>query len=399
MQNPSGVRVMATDDPLQVGASGFYRRWHTAVDAEELEQTVASLTATTQDQWIPAWKELGDRHEALGDRLEAEDDHAGARREFLLAKTYFAIARFPGEITDEKAAVSADCVRAYLRASAQLDPPLEVVTIPHGDLRITAHLRVPAADHPVPAVLIMCGSDVFKEDRDWAQQQCIAEGMAALVMDAPGTGENPVPWAPESVTAWVSAVEYLRDRPEIDANGVGAFGISRGGYSVMQLAGTRPDVVQAVVAVGGAPFGHLPTGEAMARHLATINERANWYFGAPGDGPFTQVKTEDDVRADFSRWALSELGVLDRIAQPVLMINGDQDHLSPIGNIYSVLEHGPVAGKEARVFQGAGHCAPEHAQEWVPAAFAWLFRKLSAAAARSHSGSPLQHTQKWESLA
>ncbi len=398
MQARTGIDVVATDDPLQVGPAGFYRRWRTAVEVRELEATVASLTATTQDQWIPAWKSLGDRHEAEGEKREVHGDRAGARREFLLAKSYFAIARFPGEITPEKAAVSADCARAYLRASAHLDPPLEVVTILHGDVQITAHLRIPVAVHPVSAVLIMCGSDVFKEDRDWAQQQCIAEGMAALVMDAPGTGENPVPWAPESVSTWVSAVEYLRARPEIDPNQVGAFGISRGGYSVLQLAGTRPDAVQAVVAVGGAPFGYLPNGEAMTRHLATLNERANWYFGAPGDGPFRRVMTEDDVRADFARWALSELGVLDRISQPILMINGDQDHLSPIGNIYSVLEYGPVSGKEARVFRGAGHCAPEYAQEWVPAAFAWLSHKLSTAGNRTRPVSHLHHTQQKEEL-
>jgi hypothetical protein len=35
----------------------------------------------------------------------------------------------------------------------------------------------------------MCGADVFKEDRGWASDMCIAEGLAALVMDAPGTGE------------------------------------------------------------------------------------------------------------------------------------------------------------------------------------------------------------------
>ena len=47
---------------------------------------------------------------------------------------------------------------------------------------------------PVPAVLIMCGADVFKEDRGWAADLALENGMAALVMDAPGIGENEFPW-------------------------------------------------------------------------------------------------------------------------------------------------------------------------------------------------------------
>ena len=48
-----------TDNPLDIGAAGFYRRWRTAIDEKELATAVASLTATTQDQWIPVWKEHG----------------------------------------------------------------------------------------------------------------------------------------------------------------------------------------------------------------------------------------------------------------------------------------------------------------------------------------------------
>jgi hypothetical protein len=59
------------------------------------------------------------------------------------------------------------------------------------------------------------------------------------------------------------------------------------------------------------------------------------------------------------------------------MINGKRDHLAPIGNIYFMLEHGPVGGREARVYPESGHCAFEHSREWAPASFAWLAGKLS----------------------
>lgn len=369
--------TVATEDPWDVSARGFYRRWWQAFpDRDELVEAVRTLPGTTQDVWVPHWRAVANRHEARAVQAEEEGDIALARAEFLAAKTYLSIARFPGAITPEKAEVSRDCVRVYLRACAHLEPPLEVVEIPYGEWTMTAHLRVPAAGLPVPAVLVMCGSDVFKEDRGWVQEHCVGRGLAALVMDAPGTGENPVPWSPESVGAWEAAVDFLAARPDVDEGRIGAFGISRGGYSVMQLAGTAPEKLAAVVAVAGSPVGRLPEGERLERHLATVNERSAWFFGAPGDGPFAEPVTLEELTAQHRAWSLAELGLLDRITQPLLMINGSEDDHSPISNIYTVLEHGPLAGKEARIYAGAGHCAPEHAGEWIPQAFDWLATKL-----------------------
>ncbi len=58
------------------------------------------------------------------------------------------------------------------------------------------------------------------------------------------------------------------------------------------------------------------------------------------------------------------------------MINGKLDHLAPVGNIYFMLEHGPVTGREARVYPDAGHCAFKYYRDWAPASFAWIRDKL-----------------------
>ena len=338
-----------SEDPFVVQHGGFYRRWLSMVDdLDELKEIVSRLEGTTQDKWVPVWKEAGRRHEDEGDRLEAAGDFAGSRREYLQAKTFYAIGRFPAEITDVKKAISEDCARAYRKASAHLDPPLEVVEVPHQGKSIRSHFRAPAgasAENPVPAVLIMCGADVFKEDRGWAGEMCIDEGMASLVMDAPGTGENPFPWAPESVSAWEAALDWLADRPEVDADRIGAFGISRGGYSVMQLAGTAPEKVKAVAANAGHPFGYVMSDEEMAEFVDHANKRASWAFGEPGGPGFFQPTTAENEREKFKTWALSEQGIL-------------------------------VTGKEARVYADAGHCAFKYFDDWAPATFRWLAEKL-----------------------
>ena len=380
--HPSNLGFAPSEDPFVVEHGGFYRRWLSMIDdLDELKSLVASLEATTQDKWVPVWRGAGKKHEEEGDRLAEKGNRDGARSEYLLAKTYYAIGRFPGEITPLKAEVSEDCARAYRKACRDLEPPLEVVEIACEGRTVRAHFRAPRAAPPVPAVLIMCGADVFKEDRGWAGEMAIDNGLASLVMDGPATGENPFPWDPASVTAWMAAIDYLAGRPEVDAARIGAFGISRGGYSVMQLAGTYPEMVRAVVAVAGHPFGYRMSDAEMQAFVEARNRRAQIVFGEPGGPPSFPTWSVEKEEEIFSKWALSELGLLDKITQPVLMINGKLDHLAPIGNIYFMLESGPPTGREARVYADAGHCAFKYYREWAPASFAWLAGKLSGAAA------------------
>lgn len=374
---PDSLGFAPNEDPFVVAHGGFYRRWLSMIDdVDALKAIVARLESTTQDKWVPVWRGEGRRHEDEGDRLEAAGDLDAARSAYMLAKTYYSIARFPGEITPVKAEVSADCARAYRKACAHLDPPLEVVEVECEGKKIRAHFRSPRADAPVPAVLIMCGADMFKEDRGWAAEFALENGLASLVMDAPGTGENPFPWDPASVKAWIAAIDWLAARPEVDAERIGAFGISRGGYSVMQLAGSYPQRIKAVVANAGHPFGYRMSEAEMEAFVAARNARAGYVFGAPGDPPPFESWSAEKENALFKKWALSEQRILDNITMPLLMINGKNDHLAPIGNIYFMLEHGPVTGREARVYPDAGHCAFKYYRDWGPASFAWLAEKL-----------------------
>jgi len=381
--NSSALGFTPSEDPFVVENGGFYRRWLSMFEnLDELESLVATLETTTQDKWVPVWRGAGRRHEDEGDRLAAAGEKDRARAEYLLAKTFYAIGRFPGEITHLKAEVSADCARAYRKACNDLDPPLEVVEIACEGRTVRAHFRAPRADTPGPAVLIMCGADVFKEDRGWAGEMALDNGLASLVMDGPDTGENPFPWDPASVTAWMAAIDYLAARPEVDATRIGAFGISRGGYSVMQLAGTYPEMVRAVVANAGHPFGYRMSDDEMQAFVEARNRRSEFVFGEPGGPPSFPPWSVEKEEAIFSKWALSELGILDNITQPLLMINGKLDHLAPIGNIYFMLESGPATGREARIYPDAGHCAFKYYREWAPASFSWLAEKLTAKGTR-----------------
>jgi dienelactone hydrolase len=369
-----------SEDPFVVEHGGFYRRWFYMIDdLQLLQDTVATLKGTTDDLWVPVWRGIGKKFEDEAEDLAAKGEGAAARAKFLQAKTFYSIARFPRPLTPLKEEANQDCIRAYLRSCDFLDPPLERVNVECGGKSIVSHFRVPAGsgpDNPAPAVLIMCGGDMFKEDRGWAGEMAMENGLASLVMDGPATGENPFPHEPESVKAWMAAIDYLAARPEVDGARIGAFGISRGGHSVMLLAGSYPGGVRCAVASAGHPYGYRMSEEELNHFVEMRNRRSSIIFGAPGDGPSFPPTTAGKEEANFKRWALSELGLVDKIVCPVLMINGKQDHLSPIGNIYYMLEHGPVTGKEARIYPDDGHCAFKYFEEWAPESFRWIREKV-----------------------
>ena len=268
------------EDPFKVEHGGFYRRWLSMIDdIDYLKKVVSSITSTTEDIWVPIWKNHGKILEEEGDAFAQKGNKNKARQKYLQAKTFYSIGRFPDLITESKKEIHEDCLRAFDKASQWLNPPLNIVKINHKGKSIRCHLRQPLKKGKHPAVLIMCGADVFKEDRAWACDLAIENDMTGRVMDAPGTAENPFHWEPESVSAWKAAIDYLANLRDVDEKRIGAFGISRGGYSVMQLAGCYNNRVKAVVANAGHPFGYKMTKDELENYLVARNKRAEYIYG------------------------------------------------------------------------------------------------------------------------
>jgi pimeloyl-ACP methyl ester carboxylesterase len=229
-----------------------------------------------------------------------------------------------------------------------------------------------------PAVLVMCGGDMYKEDREKYAEGALAEELAALVVDAPGTGQTTFPHAPESVVAWQSALDTLAAHPAIDGKRLGAFGVSRGGLWVMRLA-AHDARVKALISVAPGGVGYWGTAEERAEWRRAALERAkkNW-FGPRGTRPQSREMSEEEQRAEFLRWSLKDNGLLKNLTMPMFLVNGKVDHLTPIGNLYLALESGPPTGRVARVYPDDGHIAAKNEREWGPAGWRWLREQLTA---------------------
>ena len=147
---------------------------------------------------------MAKRYESDAEAALKRGDKASARNAFIQAKTYYSLARFPSPYRGGSAicpptmsGIKEESYNKYLecfrRACEFLDAPPE--TIPSGAtvVKPSAICVLPkgaSASQRVPAVLVMCGGDMYKEDREKYAEGAMAEGMAALVVDAPGTGQT-----------------------------------------------------------------------------------------------------------------------------------------------------------------------------------------------------------------
>ncbi|MDP1537076.1 MAG: alpha/beta hydrolase [Burkholderiales bacterium] len=379
--------IRGDEDPFVVAIGGFYRRWFNLIDDMQLLiDTVAKIKSTEDEDWVPVWSTVGAEYEKKGDALLARKDHADARQAYIQAKTYFSLARFPSpywsgssicppDMSPLKAQSYEDYLRCFRKSTALLPDPPEVITVKKNGMKATGYLRLPkgaSKSNKVPAVLVMCGADMLKEDREKYAEGALSQGMAALVVDAPGTGETTFPHAPESIVAWQAAINVLAARPEIDGQRIGAFGVSRGGLWVIRLAAHDTRIKGLIAcAPGGAGYWGTPEERAEWRAAAYERTKTNW-FGPRGTRPPLKEITEEEQRKDFLRWSLKDQGLLDKLTMPMYLVNGKIDHLTPIGNLYMLLESGPADGRVARVYPDDGHIAARSERFWGPAAWAWL---------------------------
>ena len=388
----AALPVRPGEDPFVVAMGGFYRRWFNLVDdLRPLLDTVPTLEDTEDEAWVPAWSAVAERYEKDGEAALAQGDRDGARRAFLQAKTYYSIARFPcpyhsgaafcpAEMGPLKRQAYEKYLECFRRAAVFFDPPPEPVHVTRDGREAVGYLRLPAGAstaRKVPAVLVMCGGDMYKEDRQHYAEGALAEGLAALVVDAPGTGQTTFPHAPESIVAWQAALDLLAAQPEIEPGRIGAFGVSRGGLWVMRLAALDARV-RALISIAPAGVGYWGLPEERAAWRKTLDDRGRHWFGPRGTQLPHRPVTEDEQRADFLRWSLKDNGLLDKIQVPMLLINGKQDHLSPIGNLHLALESGPPTARVARVYPDDGHIAAKNEREWGPAAWRWLRTQLNS---------------------
>jgi dipeptidyl aminopeptidase/acylaminoacyl peptidase len=252
------------------------------------------------------------------------------------------------------------------------EPHREEVTFQHGEVTLAGTLWLPALGRRCPAVALVHGSgDDDRSGYEVFARYFATQGIVALTYDKRGTGASTGQWRKgtfeELAGDAVAAADVLAHRPEVDAQRVGLWGVSEGGW-VAPLAAARSAEIRFLVAV--SPVGMSPeTQELYRRRLLIVTS-----FGS---APLRAVRMAG-LRALF--WAVrhtpsvmlpgvagyfhrtmkfNPAPVWGAVLQPVLMVFGAADKSVPTQESAQLIEHAlQEAGHQGyttRFFPSADH--------------------------------------------
>jgi hypothetical protein len=336
---------------------------------DETAPVIRSLQSVDREAWAEAFSALAVPHEERAAKAEAEGDPAAARQHFLIAYDYYHVARYPAPNSPGKLKAYRKSQENFWKAARYFDPPVERVEMPfrarpgEGNIAVGL-LRQPKGVEKPPVVIVWGGIDAFKEERP--TEPYLRAGMATLCIDMPGVADAPLAGSEDGERLWDGVLDWVGQRPDLDAQRVGIIGGSTGGYWATKVAHTHRERIRAAVNHGGPA------------HYAFTRE---WIVKAQhGEYPFELAETLACAfgRASAEEWvqysprlSLLNQGILTRRCAPLLCVNGVNDTVFPIADMYLLLEHGDP--KAARFFPG-GHMGGGAAQGII---LSWLQENLN----------------------
>ncbi len=348
------------------------------VKMEDAERAVAAIQDLERDTWATAWSNIGDEYVA---RAKASSSPAEARDNYYYAWRYFDIGRWPTEKHSPGKRKSYEKGLLAFREYGQLlDPPLETVRIPFEGKEIVAYLRIPNGVRPAPLVFGMNGLDSRKEGVMARSEAYIQNGVAAFAIDMPGTGQAPLLIDVGSERMLSAALDYLVERPDIDASRIVVQGRSWSGYWAAVLAYTERDrILGAAVHGVGIHNYYQPEWQKTA-----IMSEEYLFDLFPARSVVYGVDNMEDFLAYGPRLSLVTRGFIDKPSAPMFLVNGEQDSQQPIADLYLLMKHGdpkttwvnPVGGHMGRSAQWPD--SRVQAEVVRP----WLMRQLGVEPAR-----------------
>jgi esterase FrsA len=336
---------------------------------DEVAPVIDGLESVDREAWADAFGALAPRHEERAAKAEAGGDSDTARKEYLIAYDCHHVARYPAPNSPGKRAAYKKSQENFHKAARYFDPPLERVEMPFkghsGEGRASIGLlRKPKGVARPPVVAIWGGIDAFKEERP--SDPYLRAGLATLCIDMPGVADAPLPGSENAERLWDAVFDYIAGRPDLDANRVGIHGGSTGGYWATKVAHTHRERLRAAVNQGG------PAHFAFQKDWIAKAQR--------GEYPFELAETLACAfdRSSGEEWieyapqlSLLTQGILDRPCAPLLCVNGVNDTVFPIADMYLLLEHGRP--KSTRFYPGS-HMGGGNAQAVI---IDWLKEKLT----------------------
>lgn len=302
---------------------------------------------------------------------------------------------YPNEIfsvTDRKATALTDVNRDVL---SQIDAPsLEKVMVPTTDGKeMTTWVVLPPNFDPAkkyPAILYCQGGPQQAVSQFWSYRWNLmlmaSNGYIVIAPNRRGLPGFGTEWNAQisgdypgqNMQDYLSAVDYMKQRPYVDGDHIGAVGASYGGFSVYMLAGIHENRFAALIA-------HAGIFNTEAQYLETEEMWfANWDLG----GAFW----EKDNTVAQRTFANSPHKFVDRWNTPILVTHGEYDYriLSSQGEMAFNAARLRGVPAEMVIFPDENHwiLKPQNAILWQRVFFRWLDRWLKPGSPEAATAAP-----------
>jgi pimeloyl-ACP methyl ester carboxylesterase len=273
-------------------------------------------------------------------------------------------------------------IAASSQRNRVLNPMLRLQPGRHAD-RVVEELRIPMSEGYLPglhlapqsgatmAVCVLHGSGDNKTAYMWwPADALLAQGIAVLLVDLDGHGENPRPQRfPQILEDVAAAVGWLRERYER----VGLLGISLGGCVAARAVAGGVDV-NGLAVLEAPPQLHFTRADMRREALALARLRNLHVFRDSTVEHIARTWSTAPIRAEISTWdliaALDLLDCLPKVGAPTLLVYGANDAIVKRSQAEQVRRAAP-AQATFQLVPGASHLTlilncdvPRQIAEW-----------------------------------
>lgn len=324
------------------------------VDFNDFRRTTAELERW--DDWLGAWVENGELHQALAEEAEAASNAVTAGEAWVRAALSYHFAKFVWHVDEDLNREATERAKAAIYAAHRcLDPGARRIEIPFEEGTVVGNLRRPRDDDGAPLVLLLPGLDSTKEEFFNWEDVFLRRGLATFSFDGPGQGESGFAThiRPDYEAAVTAALDVLAwDGP------VGACGVSLGGYYAPRAAAREPRLT-AVAGVSGA----FNFGECW-EYLPGLTREAFQHHSGAAD--------EEEARA--KAFELDLAPVIADLDRPALMVTGKLDRLIPWEQTKRIADE--AAQGRFVLFEEGNHVCNNIPYKYRPLVADWLAQEL-----------------------
>ena len=292
------------------------------------------LNTKDPDVWAQEWGNLARTYEEKGKYLSQNQKDKEAAAAYYQASRYYCFARWPVPYSEGKKVAYDLSLQTFLQSTSSFDPPLKRIAIPFKGKQIVGYLRLPKTRTNPPLIFHWGGIDHWKEDFQYIVETYLSAGWGSFIIDMPGTGESPIMAKEDGRELFSTVLDYLQQRGDINKDRIALQGSSWGGYWAVKMAYLEHKRIRAAVNWGG-PVHHFFQPDWQKYLLQT----QGYLFGQLETLRYAyKVATFEEGLVEAPKLSLQSQGILEQPSAPLLSVNGKNDTLVPIQDLYLLAE-------------------------------------------------------------